>query len=312
MNDEKHMKYVPEYGNDALSEVLCLLELNVNIYHNAKVCGDWRITEHNLGATCFHIVTHGSCRLYIPDLYDGVLKCGDLVIFPKELAHSIQPETPLVGKQQHLTFQESTDIDGTGILCGEVHFQHKGCQYLFDSLPPLFVIKCSDTDTWLQPLLNMIVNENHNIGIGSRVIFDKLSELLFTYALKQYLLDNPNKIGVLSLYVHPRIAKAVSAIHKYPERNWTIESMAKEAMLSRTSFTETFKAISGWTAGQYLTWWRMQLAWSFLKRGRNITQVSSQVGYHSESSFSRAFQKQFNISAGKIRSESRHRSGSNP
>lgn len=301
MNDEKHMKYVPEYENDALSEVLCLLDLNVNIYHNAKVCGDWHITEHSLGVTCFHIVTLGSCRLSVPGLYDDILKCGDLVIFPKELAHSLRPEIPLTGKQQHLMFQESADINGTGILCGEVRFQHKGCQYLFDSLPPLFVIKCDDAGTWLQPLLNMIINENHNIGIASKVIFDKLSELLFAYALKQYLLDNPNKLGALSLYVHPRIAKAVSAIHSHPEKNWTLELMAKEAMLSRTSFTETFKAISGWTAGQYLTWWRMQLAWSLLKQGKSITQVSSQVGYHSESSFSRAFQKLFNISAGKIK-----------
>jgi len=301
VNSKNHRKYVPEYENDALSRALCLLDLNVNIYHNAKVCGDWQINEHKIGITCFHIVTTGSCKLCVPDLYDGILRCGDLVIFPKELSHSIRPETPLRGEQQHLSFQESADIKGTGILCGEVRFQHQGCRYLFESLPPLFVIKYDDANAWLSPLLDMIINENHNLGAASKVILDKLSELLFTYALKQYLLDNPNRSGILSLYAHPRIAKAVSAIHKHPERNWTLEQMAKEAMLSRTTFAVTFKTLSGWTAGRYLTWWRMQLAWSLLRHGESITQVSGKVGYNSESSFSRAFQKRFSTSAGKVK-----------
>ncbi len=301
MNDKNHMNYVPEYENDALSEVLYLLNLDVDIYHNAKVCGDWRINEHKLGATCFHIVTLGRCVLNAPGLFEGMLECGDLVIFPKEVTHSIHPVKTLAGKQQHLAFQESEDIEGTGILCGEVHFQHQGCRYLFDALPPLFIIKYDEAGLWLQSLLKMLVEENHKIGMASKVIFDKLAELLFTYTLRQYLLDTPENIGVLSIYGHPRIAKAVSAIHKHPEQAWTLELMAGEAMLSRSAFAETFKKISGWTAGQYLTWWRMQVAWYLLKQGDTITQVSTKVGYQSESSFSRAFQKLFGISAGKVK-----------
>ncbi|VAW64151.1 Transcriptional regulator, AraC family [hydrothermal vent metagenome] len=301
MNNKKDRKYVPEYENDALSEILSLLNLDVSIYHNAKVCGDWQINEHRLGATCFHIVTLGHCVLSVPGLFDDRLECGDLVVFPRELAHSMRPEKAQTGKQRHLAFQESEDIYGTGILCGEIRFQHKGCRYLLNALPPLFIIKYSQGGAWLQSLLKMIIDENHNISMASKVVLDKLTELLFTYALRQYLLDNPDKTGIFSIYAHPRIAKAVSAIHKHPEKNWTLELMAKEAMLSRTAFAETFKALSGWTAGQYLTWWRMQLAWHLLKRGENIAQVSNKAGYRSESSFSRAFKKIFGISAGKVR-----------
>lgn len=28
--------------------------MSVDIYHNAKVCGDWRIEEHKLAATAFN------------------------------------------------------------------------------------------------------------------------------------------------------------------------------------------------------------------------------------------------------------------
>ena len=71
--------------------------------------------------------------------------------------------------------------------------------------------------------------------------------------------------------------------------------------------TEKFKAISGWTPGQYLIWWRMQLAWSLLNKGESVSQVAEQVGYKSESSFSRAFSKIFSISAGKVRRGKKHK-----
>lgn len=32
-------------------------------------------------------------------------------------------------------------------------------------------------------------------------------------------------------------------------------------LLSRTGFASTFRQLSDWTPAQYLTWWRMQLAW---------------------------------------------------
>ena len=77
--------------------------------------------------------------------------------------------------------------------------------------------------------------------------------------------------------------------------------MAQEALLSRTVFAETFKAVSGWTAGQYLTWWRMQLAWARLKQGDRIIDIADAVGYKSEAAFSRAFQRVFSISPSKVK-----------
>lgn len=301
MNDIKHNNSVLGYENDAFSEILHSLKGSVDIYHNAKVCGDWRINEHKLGATCFHIVTQGSCRLSVPSLSEMTLQCGDLILFPREIAHSMLPVSPLVGEQQHRSFQDSHDVEGTGLLCGEIRFQHGGFRYLLDELPPFLLIKYDEAGLWLQALLTMIIAENKDIGIASKVIFNKLGDLLFTYALRQYLVSNPNEVGMLSIYSHPRLARTVNAIHQHPERSWTLELMAKEAMLSRTSFAETFKSISGWTPGQYLTWWRMQRAWSLLKQGERIANVSNTIGYRSESSFSRAFTKMFGISAGKVK-----------
>ena len=48
---------------------------------------------------------------------------------------------------------------------------------------------------------------------------------------------------------------------------------------------------------QYLTWWRMQIAWQEITIGKTSTLVAEMVGYHSEAAFSRAFKREFGITA---------------
>jgi AraC-like DNA-binding protein len=301
MNTDKSIDNAQESGVDAFSQILHLLRLDASIYFNAKVCGNWQINEHSLSATCFHMVTVGSCVMDVSGHLKTVLNCGDLVIFPRELAHSMVPEMPLTGQPCYLDLSVAQAVAGTGMLCGEMRFQHKGNRYILDALPPVFVIRHDASNAWLKSLLEMILAESMRISPASKVLLDKLSELLFTYALRQYLTDHPGEVGMLAIYGHPRLARAIDAIHRHPDQEWTLVSMAHQAALSRTLFAETFKAVSGWTPGQYLTWWRMQLAWSMLRDGETSAEVANKVGYKSESAFSRVFQKMFSTSAGKVR-----------
>ena len=301
MNNKKDNINAKSSEFDGLSEILRLLNFDVNIYHNAKVCGNWRIDEHMLGATCFHIVTLGGCHLFVPGNTPVELQCGDLVIFPRELTHHMLPIEKLNGIQQHLSFNQAASLEGTGLLCGEVRFQHNGSRFLLDALPPFFIIRHSSENHWLRSLLDMIIEENIHSKLASKSVINRLSELLFTYALRQYLEDNPNESGMLAVYSDEKLVRAIRCIHSEPESDWTLERLAKEAGLSRTVFSERFKSISGWTAGQYLIWWRMQLAWSFLTKGKSVTQVAEDVGYKSSSAFTRAFIKMFSVSPGKVR-----------
>jgi len=307
MNDSKAVNYAPGYGFDPLSEVMQLLKLNVAIYHNAKVCGGWQLDDEAGRGASFHIVTLGSCLLDAPGHYSGELHEGDLVLFTRALPHILRPLAALSGKQQHLSFNDGESLNGTGLLCGDVSFQHKGSSHLLDALPPLLLIRFEQAKAWLQPLLQMIVAENRALGAVSKVIFDRLSELLVTYAVRHYMMeqtdkrDQTNKATMLALYGDERLALAVSEIHRQPAEEWRLEQLAKKAMMSRTVFAEKFKSLSGWTVGQYITWWRMQLAWQQLQNGDAVANVADNVGYKSEAAFSRAFKKMFEVSPGRVR-----------
>ena len=56
------------------------------------------------------------------------------------------------------------------------------------------------------------------------------------------------------------------ALHANPARDWTLEALAHEAALSRSSFAERFTQFVGHPPMQYLTNWRMQLATNYLRK----------------------------------------------
>jgi AraC-like DNA-binding protein len=285
----------------AITDLLKMMQMEVSVYHNAKVCGDWQIKEHEIGQTCFHMATESGYILDMPDRENYALSCGDLVIFPHELPHTMKPLEPLFGPQQHVAYD--SELVGVGMLCGKVHFKHQASQQLLSALPHILIVKNDETTPWLSNLLHLIQHESYQSDTHSSVILDKLSELLFTYALRHYTLKHHSEMGVLALYADKKLNKAITAIHNEPAKQWTLERLASIAMQSRTSFAENFKAVSGWTPMHYLTWWRMQLAWSSLKGGTNVSLTADLVGYKSEAAFSRTFKQHFNLTPGQVKKQ---------
>ena len=283
----------------AFTDFINLLRLKVNIYHNAKVCGNWTINEHSLGATCFHVVTTGNCHLSIPGHFDTEFNTGDLVIFPYELEHSMHAITNATGKQQHLSY--TTELTGTGMLCGEVSVMHLYRNQLLEALPSVLLIRNNEKTPWLQPIVSLLLQESHKSDQNNSIILNRLSEMLFVFALRHYLEHDKSQQGILALYGNEKMATALKYFHQKLDEKWDLARLASKAGMSRTAFSTKFKQYSGWTVNQYTNWWRMQIAWELLEAGDKVASVSYQIGYLSEAAFSRAFKKQFNVSAGSVR-----------
>ncbi len=285
----------------AFSDFVSLLKLEVEIYHNAKVCGDWVILEHTLGKTCFHLVTTGSCMLNVPGYLQTEFNAGDLIIFPRELEHKMWPIEAQQGEQAHLAY--STERQGTGMLCGEVSMMHLYQNQLLSALPPVLLIRNDEKAPWLGQLKELLLNESLVYQQSQSETLNRLSELVFIYALRHHIEQQQTQVGLLALYGDPRLARAIKAFHQSPEKKWGLADLAIEAGMSRTSFSKYFKLKSEWTVNQYTNWWRMQKAWEKLKLGDKVSNVAEQVGYQSEAAFSRAFNKQFGKNPGWVRRE---------
>lgn len=302
LNSKKSAITVLEYQTmEAFCDLLRVIRLNVFIYHNAMVCGNWRLNEKELGITCFHMVTLGGCKMEVPGYLNTTLNAGDLVIFPKEISHTMAPLEERLEPHVHLPYSKASARDGTGMLCGEVRFQHRASHQLLAALPSVFIIPNDDGCNWLGPIATLLREESLAGAAGANVFIDRLAEVVFMYALRHYVVTHSGQTGILSLYSHPRLSIAINLMHDEPERDWTLEALAKHSAQSRTQFAKTFREVSGLTPMEYLTWWRMQLAWGYLSEGNSVSSVAEKIGYKSESSFMRAFKKVFEVTAGHVR-----------
>lgn len=284
----------------SFDDLLRLINLRCEIYHNHRLCGDWEVSEHAPGQTCFHLVSQGACDLE----YQGQhwsLEAGDLILFPQEKRHRMRTLMATNDPMQRLPMSVDAE-ESTGLLCAEVRFSHRAAQAVLAGLPKLTIIRHSDPQTeWLQPIIDQIVQESQQAEAGHQAVLDHLAALLFMQAVRHAGRQTEQVPGVLKLHTDSRLVRALQTFHAAPEKHWSLSDLAEAAAMSRSRFAAEFRRLSGWTPGHYMTWWRMQLAWQQLSGGKSVLATALSVGYQSEAAFSRAFRKQFEASAGSVR-----------
>jgi AraC family transcriptional regulator, alkane utilization regulator len=92
------------------------------------------------------------------------------------------------------------------------------------------------------------------------------------------------------------VGRALALLHGEPDRDWTVDELARAAALSRSALAERFTVLVGEPPIQYLLRWRLALAAQALRSGKDaISRVAERTGYESEAAFSRAFKREFGM-----------------
>ncbi|MFD1158254.1 AraC family transcriptional regulator [Roseovarius aestuarii] len=308
---------------DLLSDILMRLSMKGTLYFRASFRPPWgvRVPSYSNVAR-FHFVHRGECMIRHEKGGDPLrLAQGDLVIIPGGAGHSLycQPETELDALPLE-TVLERAGYDGEGVLfypgddkledretqliCGHFSIAEGQEHPIFDRLPPFVHIPDygAQAGQWMEATLRMIGAETGAQAMGANLIALKLSETIFAQAIRAFL-SSPEAEGVgLSGFVDPQLARALRMIHADPSHGWTLDMLAREAGMSRTGFAVRFSDKVGMPPLQYVTYWRMQLACQALREtGRSVAEVAAEVGYSSESGFSRVFKKEKGLPPAKYR-----------
>ncbi|MGV8381621.1 AraC family transcriptional regulator [Pseudomonas aeruginosa] len=91
-----------------------------------------------------------------------------------------------------------------------------------------------------------------------------------------------------------RMARALRRIHTDYAKALDIDTLAREANMSVSTFHHNFKAMTFTSPLQYLKSVRLYKAWSLMVQdGLNASTAANQVGYESPSQFSREFKRYF-------------------
>lgn len=125
-------------------------------------------------------------------------------------------------------------------------------------------------------------------------LHERLSETMFVALVRRYLHDLPEGPPTWLAGLNDRyIGRALALLHARPAEAWTIDRLADHVGLSRSSLHERFARFTGLAPMHYLAKWRMQVAAGLLRQSSApVASIALEVGYESESAFSRAFRRE--------------------
>ena len=286
------------------------------LYCNSELTEPWGIRVPSLpGVMNVEVVTGGSCWLQLEDRAPELLPEGSLALIPRGNTHTLRGNpgdrvTPLeeipverIGERfEYMRFGgggRETRITYYGI-----RFDPYLAKRLLSLLPEVLHLRTqSDEDGWLASTVRFIATEARDQLPGTETVISRLADVLVIQAIRTWL-ESQRDSGhgwVAALYDR-QVGAAMSLMHRHPERDWQVESLARAVGMSRAGFSARFTALVGESAMRYLTNLRMQLAHRELRETRDtLASIAERVGYSSEPAFHRAYKRVMGTAPGEVR-----------
>ena len=302
---------------DTLSAVLRAVRLTGAVFFDVDACEPWvastppgdaivrKIFPEAGHLIPYHVITHGSCWGSVDGEPPVHASTGDIIVFPHGDAHTLSSapgmrgtpdltlyRRPGVGQLPFSVTMGSSRADPAHIVCGYLGCDATPFNPLLAALPRVLHVG-GQSNGAISTFVQFAMAEANQRRPGSEAVLGHLSELMFVDVVRRYLETLPSdRTGWLAALRDPFVGRAVTALHRSPAHQWSLESLAREVGLSRSALAERFTQLAGQPPMQYLANWRMQLAANQLLAGTdNVATIAERVGYESEAAFSRAFKK---------------------
>jgi AraC-like DNA-binding protein len=211
---------------------------------------------------------------------------------------SITNTVPCTAESHHGSLPANPDFE---LLGGYFRFSPINRPLLNQILPPLVHIRSTNgTAQRLAKTISLLAEEARQDRPGRDLVLERLIEVLLVEALRYE--DQPGlevRPGLPAGLADNRIGRALTRFHADIAEPWSVASLAKEAGMSRTAFSERFTRLVGVPPMTYVLDWRMAIAKDILQRG-GVPQdtIATAVGYQSASAFNTAFRRQVGLSPG--------------
>jgi AraC-like DNA-binding protein len=299
---------------DPISDVFSLLKVNSILSARLECAGAWALRFPAYRHMKFGSVHKGSMWVWIEDVTEPVkVEAGDFYLITNGRPYCLadKPEIEPVDAVKALAARRETGSVvryGEGLMKtvgtgGSFVFDEEMSGLLLDLLPPFIHIRSSSSHARaLELALGLIVFETEMPRPGAAIVAGNLANIVLVNILRTHLGGDSCLIGWLGALADAQIRRALERMHGETARRWKVKELASEVGMSRTSFSERFKALVGVPPMEYLIRWRMTIARNALRHGKeSLSDIAASVGYASETSFSLAFKGIFGKSPGRYR-----------
>jgi AraC-like DNA-binding protein len=263
---------------EVLTDILRGLRTSGSVYFCDFLEAPWELPYEQETKAMFHLVRRGRCQVAVGDDLQE-LAPGDFVFFAPGVDHRVQ--------------SASDDDPQTMLLCGYCQFESDADSILMRTLPDFVLLRKEELDEWpwLTRTLDHLSSEYMSGAPGSELTVNKLTEVLLVQLLRIDF-GRHDRSGIIAALKDTRLSKALDELHRNPGADWTIQSAANVASMSRSGFAKRFRKTLDISFFDYLTRLRMRNAREMLRSSyKSVAQIGEKLGYQSELSFVKAFKK---------------------
>lgn len=269
---------------DRLSALLERFHVRAHLFHAGPLCGVSHFGAEP-GRSFMHVLRRGE-MVVTHQRKDKVkqkieVREPSLLFYPRPLTHAFH----------------NAPVDGADFACATLNFEGGDSHPLVRALPTLLVLPLKQVDG-LEATLQLLFSETDRLRCGQRILADRLFEVVLLQMLR-WLLDHPEAggvdVGLIAGLADPALARALTALHEKPGDSWSLEAMAQQAGMSRSTFAARFKMTVGQTPADYLADWRLSIAQSHLQKGESVKSIADQLGYANASALSRVFAQRLGL-----------------
>ncbi len=288
---------------DPIAEVVSLLKPSPSISKLVTGGGQWLVERTELGSPFYCAVVEGTCLMTISGRQSMVLTAGDFVLVPKIFSFTMSsleppPRGALARRLETSPGvfrlgdpEASTDIKA---MVGHCAFGTDDKALLVSLLPEVIHVH---GEARLMTLVNMINDETRADRTAREMVLHRLLEVLLIEALRSSA-SAAAPPGLLRGMADPLLAPTLRRIHADPGRSMTVETLAQDVAMSRSTFFDRFRREVGVAPMEYATGWRMALAKELLRDDVAMAEIAQRVGYGSASAFSVAFSRHVGMPPG--------------
>ncbi|XXY53165.1 AraC family transcriptional regulator [Sorangium sp. So ce269] len=302
---------------DVLTALLRHVRIETSRFGRIELGAPWGARVGRRELVSLHHVLEGEMWLEL-DGREIHVDRGDLLLLPHGAPHCLRhrPGAPVDDEDRWSSPPAPGSqavrrrLGGSGartvVLCASMSLVGAGRSLLLRALPPAVLIDggAGEPVPGLGRLLDGIRDEVRGRRPGAPIMAARFAELLLLQVIRAELARPAPPGSWRAALADERVARALDALYRAPERAWTVASLARSAGMSRSSFAQAFRAQVGESPLRHLMRWRMELAKEKLRDRPELAlaEVASSVGYRDEAAFSVAFRREVGVPPGAYRS----------
>jgi AraC-like DNA-binding protein len=292
-----------------LEQLLDSLSVTVEPFARCQIGVGCCLDVRDTGWVTFHFVLAGTGDLRSEGGRGQRLEPGSVAIVPAGMPHrlrrgdgvavTLMPQTTsdhsgLLDVRAHA----AGDTDGVAgdelvIVCGELRALFGYGLGLFDLLDRPIVVDVSDSSQ-MRAIFELLLAESSTAAPGRRVMLRSLMNAGLIEIFRLLCGGTECRLPWLDALEDPQLAPALGALLAHPEADHSVDSLARLAAMSRSTFADTFRRCFGNTPMAFLRDIRLQRGAELLRDTKlPVDTVARRVGFGGRSHFSRAFQAKF-------------------